>query len=244
MPVVFLTVIDDVMKRFIGIIFCLSIFGLLAQCRPNSDKGIFVKICTTEGNILIRLYDDTPQHRDNFVKLAKDKTYEGVLFHRVIKNFMIQAGDPTSKNAAPSKLLGGGDLGYTIPAEIIFPKYYHKRGALAAARTGDDINPQRESSASQFYIVTGATVTDDELTRLEERLNKKLLPAEPIKYSESQRQAYKTFGGAPHLDGTYTVFGEVVEGFEVIDKIQNMETDENNRPKKDVVIKKMKVYKK
>lgn len=135
-------------------------------------------------------------------------------------------------------------MGYTIPAEIIFPKYYHKRGALAAARTGDDINPQRESSASQFYIVTGATVTDDELTRLEERLNKKLLPAEPIKYSESQRQAYKTFGGAPHLDGTYTVFGEVVEGFEVIDKIQNMATDENNRPKKDVVIKKMKVYKK
>ena len=151
---------------------------------------------------------------------------------------------PVIERAYSAVGVGRGDLGYTIPAEIIFPKYYHKRGALAAARTGDDINPQRESSASQFYIVTGATVTDDELTRLEERLNKKLLPAEPIKYSESQRQAYKTFGGAPHLDGTYTVFGEVVEGFEVIDKIQNMETDENNRPKKDVVIKKMKVYKK
>lgn len=157
---------------------------------------------------------------------------------------MVQAGDPESRNADSLKMLGGGTLGYTIPAEIVFPKYYHKRGALAAARTGDQVNPNRESSSSQFYIVTGKNVTDTDLDRVERYLNNSLAPKEPITYSQEQRNHYKTFGGTPHLDGTYTVFGEVVEGFDVLDKIQNQPTSANDRPKKNVVILKMKVVKK
>ncbi len=232
------------MKRLTCITILCTTFLILVQCQSKSEKETFVRITTTEGNIVVKLYDDTPLHKENFIKLVSDKTYQGVLFHRVIKNFMIQAGDPDSKNADKSKILGSGDLGYNIPAEIKFPKYYHKRGALAAARTGDDINPEKMSSSSQFYIVTGKVVTDSELDTFEKSINNRLLPQEPIKYSQEQRQTYKTFGGTPHLDGSYTVFGEVITGFEVLDKIQNQQTDQNDRPIKDVVIKKMKVIKK
>lgn len=232
------------MKRLTCIAVLFTTFLIFAQCQSKNKKETFVRITTTEGNIVVKLYDDTPLHRDNFVKLVSDKTYQGVLFHRVIKNFMIQAGDPDSKNAEANKMLGNGDLGYNVPAEIKFPKYYHKRGALAAARTGDDVNPEKASSASQFYIVTGKVVTDLELDTFEKSINNRLLPQETIKYSQEQRQTYKTFGGTPHLDGNYTVFGEVVTGFEVLDKIQNQQTDHNDRPLKDVVIKKMKVIKK
>lgn len=232
------------MKKIAFILILFTIAMLQAESQNRRDRATLVKITTSEGDITVKLYDDTPQHKENFLKLVEDKTYEGLLFHRVIKNFMVQAGDPESRNADSLKMLGLGSLGYTVPAEIVFPKYYHKRGALAAARTGDQVNPNRESSASQFYIVTGRTVTDSELDRVERLLNNVLMPKEPIKYSQEQRSYYKTFGGTPHLDGTYTVFGEVVEGFEVLDKIQNQPTAAHDRPRKDVVILKMKVVKK
>jgi cyclophilin family peptidyl-prolyl cis-trans isomerase len=190
------------------------------------------------------LYDDTPQHKYNFLQLVNKKTYEGVLFHRVIKEFMIQGGDPESRNADSTKILGGGSVGYTLPAEIKFPEHYHKRGALASARKLDNVNPMKESSACQFYIVTGKTVTEEELEFYEKNINKLFTLKEPFKYTEEQRRQYKTFGGTPHLDGNYSIFGEVIEGFDVLNKIQNIPTDKNDRPKQDVKILKMKVVKK
>jgi cyclophilin family peptidyl-prolyl cis-trans isomerase len=220
---------------------CLSILSGFAQ---QKNKPVFVKIYTTAGNIKVVLYDDTPQHKYNFLQLVEKKTYEGLLFHRVIKDFMIQGGDPESIDADSTKVLGNGSMGYTLPAEIKFPEHYHKRGVLAAARKSDNVNPTKESSACQFYIVTGSIITDEELDFYEKNINKLLTPKEPLKYTEEQRRQYKTFGGAPHLDGNYTIFGEVVEGFDVLDKIQNIPTDKNNRPKQDIKILKMKAVKK
>ena len=222
----------------LSVIFISLSFNMLAQ--QKAAKPVFVKIFTSEGNIKVMLYDGTPEHKINFLQLVNNKTYEGLLFHRVIKDFMIQGGDPESKDADSTKFLGKGGVGYTLPAEIRFPEYFHKRGALAAARTQ---NPQKESSGCQFYIVTGKVVTDKELDAFEQNINKSLLPPTPLKYTEEQRKIYRTFGGTPHLDGNYTVFGEVVQGFEVLEKIQNIPTDKNDRPKKNVVILKMKVVK-
>ena len=183
-----------------------------------------------------------PYHRDNFVKLVKQHFYDTLLFHRVIPEFMIQAGDPQSRGASDrSKRLGSGDIGYNIPAEIVFPKYIHKRGALAAARQGDVVNPQRESSGCQFYIVEGRTFTDAQLDTMEMRITDALGLKERFKYSDEQRRMYKTFGGAPHLDGQYTIFGEVIEGYDVLQTICRKETDGNDRPVEDVVIESMKV---
>jgi peptidyl-prolyl cis-trans isomerase B (cyclophilin B) len=168
--------------------------------------------------------NETPQHRDNFIKLVKEGTLNETLFHRVIKNFMIQGGDPTSKTAKSGTLLGDGDLGYTIPAEFS-PNIYHKRGVLAAAR---DDNPTKASSASQFYIVQGKKYSDTELDALENgRLAGRKIPVE-------QREIYKTIGGTPFLDQSYTVYGEVVKGMEMVDKIADLKTDKNNRPLEDV----------
>lgn len=194
-----------------------------------------VLIETTKGNITVVLYDDTPLHRDNFVKLVESGFYEDLLFHRVIKNFMIQGGDPQSKNAAPNARLGNGDPGYTIPAEIVYPKHFHKKGALAAARTGDNVNPKRESSGSQFYIVQGQKYTDMKLDQFEKALGKT--------FTNKERDAYVTVGGTPHLDNQYTVFGEVVEGLGVVDKIAAVETAPGDRPVEDVKIIKMTVVK-
>ncbi|MDR0828492.1 MAG: peptidylprolyl isomerase [Prevotellaceae bacterium] len=230
--------------KFLVIAMLLLSISAKAQTSEKTHKNAFVKIETTEGNIKIMLYGDTPEHQWNFMLLVKNKTYEGLLFHRIIKDFMIQGGDPESKDADSTKVLGAGGLGYTIDAEILFPAHYHKRGALAAARTGDNINPQKASSSCQFYIVTGKVVTDEELDFYEKNINKFLLPKEPLKYTEEQRRTYKTFGGTPHLDGNYTVFGEVIQGFDVLEKIQSLETDKNNRPKKEVKILKMKIVKK
>ncbi|MDR1544224.1 MAG: peptidylprolyl isomerase [Prevotellaceae bacterium] len=224
-------------KIFLFAVLLLPAF-VTAQKWADPTKTVHVKIQTTEGNIKVLLYDDTPEHKYNFILLAKNKTYEGLLFHRVIKDFMLQGGDPQSRDADSTKMLGGGGLGYTIDAEIRFPEHCHKRGALAAAR---DNNPQKASSSCQFYIVTGKTATDEQLNFFEKNINNQLLPPTPLKYTDEQRRAYKTFGGAPHLDGSYTVFGEVVQGFEVLEKIQSLETDKNNRPKKDVIILKMKL---
>jgi peptidyl-prolyl cis-trans isomerase B (cyclophilin B) len=186
-------------------------------------KNSYVRIKTNKGEAIILLYNETPKHRDNFLKLAKQGFYNGTLFHRVIKQFMIQGGDPDSKNAKTGALLGEGDLGYQIDAEFR-DSLFHKRGVLAAAR---DTNAKKSSSAAQFYIVQGKVYTDADLNRIElERLHRKI----PL----SHREVYKTLGGSPHLDQNYTVYGEVVKGIEMIDAIAEVDKDENDRPKEDI----------
>ena len=236
-----------------------------------------LKIKTTEGDIVIRLYDETPRHRDNFLKLAKNGYFNGTLFNRVIKDFMIQGGDPDSKNAPKGEILGTGGPDYTIPAEFVYPRYFHKRGALSAARTGDEVNPDRESSGSQFYIVWGKIYKPAELKQMERQMamqqeqevfnllakehreeimefrrnrdqaglqtlqeqlieeTKKICrqKGKPT-FTTEQTEAYTTVGGTPFLDNQYTVFGEVEEGINVVERIQNRKTDRNDRPTEDV----------
>lgn len=256
------------------------------QKKMEETDGVLVEFKTSMGDIIVKLYNDTPLHRDNFLKLVKEGYYEGLLFHRVIDNFMIQTGDPDSKEAPAGKMLGSGGPSYTIEAEIDYPKHYNKYGALAAARTGDQVNPERRSSGSQFYIVTGRKMTEqqfdvmmmqqhqeklqstfqrlvaqnrdtiqnlqqtkdeeklealrqDLIRQTEETVGEQVLP-ENI---QSIKEDYLTKGGAPHLDGAYTVFGEVVEGMDVVEKIQKVETDSHDRPKEDVKIISAKVIK-
>ena len=257
---------------------------VLAACGAGSkkstdmEKRTQVKIETTMGNIVVELYNETPKHRDNFIKLAKEGMYDSTLFHRVIKAFMIQAGDPDSKNANDTAHLGGGDVGYTVPAEFV-PKFFHKKGALAAARMGDDVNPERASSGCQFYIVTGRKFREAQLldmagqknnNRIDEIFNElarkhmkeiyKMRKAndeaglmalqdsleaqataqykeeEPFMFTPEQIAAYTTVGGAPHLDGAYTVFGQVVEGIETVEKIEVTKTGKADRPVENVRI--------
>ncbi len=240
------------------------------------DKETLVLIETDYGKIKLKLYNETPQHRDNFIKLIKDGVYTDLLFHRVINGFMIQGGDPQSRNAAPGVQLGSGDLDYTIPAEIN-PKFFHRRGVLAAARQGDDINPEKRSSASQFYIMQGRKFRTGELDTMQMRmedarkmsmLQEKIKAAEPelnklgaegkqdevlakyntlkeeviaeaaklppLTFTEEQRQAYTTVGGYPSLDNKYTIFGEVIEGMDVVDNIAKQQTDRFDRPVQDI----------
>lgn len=198
----------------------------------KKDRKKDVLLQTSKGDIIIRLSDSTPLHRDNFLKLVKQKYYDGVLFHRVINNFMVQAGDPDSKNAPAGKPLGEGGPGYTIPAEFRV-SLFHKKGVIAAARQGDNVNPSKASNASQFYITQGKKFTDGALDTLEiYRLNGKKIPAD-------QREAYKTIGGTPHLDQGYTVFGEVIKGLDVVDSIAAVSTSrgaDRDRPLTDVAI--------
>lgn len=255
--------------------------GALAQenmdkITPINPDDALVEIKTSMGDIVVELYNDTPLHRDNFLKLVGEGFYEGVLFHRVIDSFMIQAGDPTSKEAAAGARLGAGDPGYTIAAEIDYPRHYHKKGALAAARTGDAMNPERRSSGSQFYIVTGATASERQLEAMDlkrknqqmesafrnlalqyrdsittmqragdeaglEALRQKLIAeteekVKPVDMPANVRKDYAEIGGTPHLDGQYTVFGEVIRGLDVVDRIQKVETDSSDRPVEDVRI--------
>lgn len=237
-----------------------------------------VRIKTSEGDILVRLYDETPLHRDNFIKLAKQGYYDGTLFHRVIKDFMIQGGDPDSRNAPAGKMLGSGGPDYTLPAEFVYPQLFHKRGALSAARLGDEVNPAKESSGSQFYIVWGKTFKPAELKQLERQMTMQqeqdvfnalakqhhdeimdlrrnrdraglqamqeqllkeaedICKANPAGFTEEQVQAYTTVGGTPHLDGQYTVFGEVTDGLDVVEKIQGVKTLRGDRPCDDVEV--------
>ena len=174
------------------------------------------------------LFDAAPMHADNFVKLAKDGFYDGLLFHRVIDNFMIQTGDPDSRNAGDGVMLGAGGPEYTIPPEF-HPDLYHRKGVLAAARQGDHINPGKESNGSQFYIVKGKKLTDAEMDAME-------AGGSHIRFTGQQRTVYKNLGGTPHLDYSYTVFGEVVEGLWVIDRISAVPTDQHDRPLEDVRI--------
>lgn len=202
------------------LILFLSITLFILPTYADRLKNSYVEIRTDFGTCIILLYNETPLHKQNFLKLVKDGVYDGLLFHRVIKNFMIQGGDPESKNALPGELLGEGDLGYQVPAEFR-DSLFHKKGVLAAAR---DNNPEKASSSCQFYIVQGKTFTDEELDRLEkEKLEGRSIPM-------YQRKVYKSLGGVPHLDQNYTVFGEVVKGIAMIDKIASVPTDKHDRP--------------
>jgi cyclophilin family peptidyl-prolyl cis-trans isomerase len=197
------------------------------QDTPMEAKEVrpMVRISTPMGDMMIELFNETPLHRDNFLKLAETGFYDSTLFHRVIKDFMIQGGDPDSKNAAPGVQLGMGGPDYTIPAEFL-PELIHVKGALSAARMGDHVNPQKESSGSQFYIVQGKVYTPEELDIAQQRLGKV--------FTAEQRTTYTTVGGTPHLDGGYTVFGRVVDGISVLDAIAQQETDRANRPITDI----------
>jgi len=256
----------------------LAIFQVSCAGEKPSN-GTKVEIETEYGTMVFRLYDETPLHRDNFIKLAQEGFYDELLFHRVINQFMIQGGDPKSKNAQPGQRLGGGDPGYTIPAEIK-PELFHKKGTLAAARTPDQMNPEKRSSGSQFYIIQGEVFSEAGLDSLEMMLNarqaqsiqqtvfreheqelnklmhsgqqdslnirlaelkelatQKVSESEQYKISPEKRQAYTTIGGYPSLDGGYTVFGEMLEGFEILDKIAAVQTDRFDRPTNDIKMK-------
>ncbi len=205
--------------------------GIFDFLKKPANQYVLIK--TDKGECIVRLYNETPKHRDNFIKLVKKGFYNGTLFHRVIKSFMIQGGDPDSKHAKPAQLLGEGDLGYKIPAEFN-PSLFHKRGVIAAAR---DDKPEKSSSASQFYLVQGKVYTDEELNVVEEkRLKGRKIPP-------AQRQIYKTIGGTPFLDQNYTVYGEIVKGVEMVDSVASVQTDGNDRPLNDISIQ-MKLLKK
>ncbi len=230
-------------KGFIIVTIVLALLlsmTTMAQTTSSNEQAditkgtVRVKIETRLGDIVVRLYDATPNHRDNFVKLVKEGYYDGTLFHRVIKNFMIQGGDPDSKGAPADKSLGEGGPDYTLEAEIR-TGLYHKRGALAAAREGDDTNPERRSSGSQFYIVWGRTFSPRQIEYLDEKL--KTEHPETGGLTEMQQRIYASQGGTPHLDGQYTVFGEVEEGMDVVEKIQNLPTNQADRPIEDVAVK-------
>lgn len=214
----------------------LLLGALLSFQVQAQDVETLVLIDTDMGKIKVKLFNDTPLHRDNFIKNVKEHRYDGLLFHRVIKQFMIQGGDINSKGAPIEQHLGDGDLGYTIPAEIVYPKYFHRRGMLCAARTGDDENPERASSATQFYIVTGKFFTGMELDKMEK--------TEGRTFTAEERDAYMLQGGAPHLDNKYTIFGEVVNGMKAVDKIQFVDTNDEDRPLKNISIKSMKIVSK
>lgn len=277
-----------IMKKIIALLVLLLVF---CACKAEkkmtpfssvSDDDTIVLIETSSGDIKVKLYSDTPKHRDNFIKNIKEHVYDGIIFHRVVKNFMIQAGDPSAKDLPQGAPAGGGDVNWTVPAEIIYPKYFHKYGALAAARENDDVNPNKESSGCQFYIVTGTKWTEaklmskekelndvrqkeyfnklvkeskDEVAKLRknkdtvkllelqdslERKSEEMLKENPaIKITPEQEKIYSTIGGMPHLDNNYTVFGEVVEGMDIVEAISKVRTDRRNRPVDDITINKI-----
>ena len=226
------------MKRILFLI--ALVYGASANLWAQTSTTE-VLLETTMGNIRIALYDETPQHRDNFLKLTKMGSYDSLLFHRVIKDFMVQSGDIFSKRAKPGQLLGLGDYDYTQEAEFRLPKIFHRRGVVAAAREGDEKNPERRSGASQFYIVWGKIYDDRRLDYTQMKLDS--ITNGEVQLTPEMREVYKTIGGTPHLDGQYTVFGEVTEGLDLIEKMQLVETDKNDRPLEDIRILKATVTK-
>ena len=208
-------------------IFALLMIIMTSTMIYAQDKRRVVMMQTTAGNIRIELYNETPLHRDNFVRLVNEHFYDSLLFHRVIKSFMIQAGDPVSRHAQPGVFLGDSTLNYTIPAEIRTPQIYHKRGAVAMAREPDEVNPEQNSSSCQFYIVWGKRFSSQAIERVQEQLD---TIKGGIKLTDEMISTYRKTGGTPHLDGTYTVFGEVTEGLDVIERIQAVMTDDDDRP--------------
>ena len=222
----------NIKNAFIGLML-LVCSSAMAQDRAE------VEFQTTEGNIRIALFNETPQHRDNFMKLVRMEFYDSLLFHRVIKDFMIQGGDLHSKHAEPGKFLGEGELDYTIEPEFRLPQIYHRRGVIASARESDRVNPERRSGAAQFYIVWGKVYDDKRLAKVQERLDS--ATNGQVKLTPEMIETYKTVGGTPHLDGQYTVFGEVTQGFDIVERIIQVETDKNDRPLKDIRILKVKI---
>lgn len=281
--------------KFTKLLLILLFMASTESCRANAAQQsgasaaaeeTKVLIKTSLGDIKIKLYNDTPLHRDNFIKLVNENYYDGVLFHRVIKNFMVQAGDPDSKNAPADKHLGVGGPDYVIPAEIIYPVHFHKKGALSAARQADQVNPERASSGSQFYIVTGKRYNEDQLKETEMQLCQSDMQAHfqrlcnensdtimrlqmagdrnglqelqnkfikivqdsvktngRMRFNKEQVEAYTTIGGTPFLDTQYTVFGEVIDGMDVVDQIEKVSTNSQDRPKKDISIISTKIIK-
>lgn len=226
-------------ERFLwGVVLMMMLVpsGILAQ-----TKNTEVLFETTAGDIRIALYDETPQTRDNFLKITKMGVYDSLLIHRVIKDFMIQSGDTNSKHAKPGQLLGTGDFDYTTEAEFRLPQIFHRRGVIAMARESDKVNPERRSSACQFYIVWGKVFNDLQIAKIQEKLDS--ATQGQVKLAPEMIEVYKTIGGTPHLDGQYTVFGEVVEGMDVVEKIQGVKTDKNDRPLEDIRILKATVTK-
>ena len=205
----------------------IAVFALTFSLLAHSQERVKLKISTKYGDMVAELYDETPIHRDNFIKLVKEGFYDGILFHRVIPGFMIQGGDPVSKDDTPNTRIGNGGPGYTLPAEIN-SQFFHKKGALAAARMGDAVNPTKESSGSQFYIVEGQVYDNNTIDLFAKRMG--------VELSLAQKKAYTTVGGTPHLDADYTVFGELVEGLEIISKISNVTRDKNNLPTDKVIM--------
>lgn len=229
-------------KRFLAF-FCSLFMGIVSVSAqlPADSVEHEVLLETSKGDIRVKLFNDTPLHRDNFLRLVRSGFYDGLLFHRVIPDFMIQAGDSASRHALEGIQLGNSPESYTVAAEIRFPQHFHRRGALAAAREDDAVNPQRASSASQFYIVTGQIFTTDMLEKVQHRLDS--VTSNTVRLNSAMKDVYRTFGGAPHLDGQYTIFGEVVEGFDITDLIQWAARDENDRPFDDIRILKATVIK-
>lgn len=266
-------------------VFLLCLFTMISCSDKPLDmsKPVYVAIQTTKGNVVVLLYDDTPLHRDNFIKLCQSGEYEGMLFHRIIKDFVVQGGDPASKAHKPGAVYGDGDGGYTVPAEIC-PNHFNKRGALIDAKESDDVNPERASAGTQFCFVQGQVLNDEELDKKEARINelrsnwlyyrfldklKKENPAlmadsmktelesqafilledtldvlGPLTIPEEHRKIYKTQGGAPHLDGSVTIFGEVVGGLDIVEIMSLVKTDKNDRPLTDIIIKSTNVFQK
>lgn len=219
------------MKKSLLSLFAIVMLALQVDAKKIKNKMVLLE--TTMGNIKLELFADVPQHSENFLKLVKEGFYDSLLFHRVIPNFMIQGGDPQSKNAPDGQMLGNGDVGYRVPAEFMPEKYYHKKGALAAAR---DNNPEKASSGCQFYIVVGRKYSDEELNQIESRIG--------IKFTEQVRNDYKTIGGTPFLDNGYTVYGQLLEGQDVVDAISMVERDASDRPNVNVRVIKAKIVKK
>ena len=220
---------------------CTAMAQTAATLTTTATTTAEVLLETTAGNIRIALYDETPLHRDNFLKLTKAHEYDSLLFHRVIKDFMIQGGDIKSRHAQPGQRLGSGSYDYTVEGEFRLPAIFHRRGAVAMAREGDRTNPERRSSSTQFYIVWGRKYSEAQLDRIQERLD--AMTQGTVKLTPEMMEVYQTVGGTPHLDGQYTVFGEVVEGMDVLERIQQMQTDPNDRPLEDVRILKATVTK-
>jgi len=266
------------MKKIVLLSLVISLFVVSCQIDSSKEKtkDQLYKIETEYGDMVFKLYDATPLHKENFIKLIEQGYFDDLLFHRVIDGFMIQGGDPNSRNAEPGKMLGDGGPDYTIPAEFV-DSIFHKKGVIAAAREGDNVNPEMRSSASQFYIVQGHVFTDEDIEKVEDRINASRLEKFTSKYieeakheayntggtidyqvilpearkkaeedfktegyfriPENKRKVYQTLGGTPHLDNAYTVFGEVIKGLEVIDKIASVKTDKNDRPIKNIKMK-------
>ena len=221
-------------NSFLLVVLLLLFVCVLPSQGKKREKRAVVRIEASCGNIRVALSDDTPLHSKNFLKLAAKGFYDGTLFHRCIKDFMIQGGDPDSRHAAKGQLLGEGDVGYTIPAEFCLPYLYHWRGALAAAREPDDVNPEQNSSGCQFYIVYGKKQSPADIKKVRSALEEK-----GIELTSQMIDDYVMRGGTPHLDGQYTVFGEVIEGLDVVCQILTLPTDSNDRPLQDVVINRM-----